>query len=408
MMSLNTQTAFLARQPIYDRQLRVFAYELLFRADSSDQANVPDGDQATSDVITSALMDIGLDNIVGPHLAFINMTRAFLTGALPAPLVKERVVLEVLEDIAPDDELISAVVHLVQEGFEVALDDFVYRPEFDPLLKIAKIVKLDVLALDPKQLEADVSLLRDFDVMLLAEKVETYDDYKRCHAMGFDYFQGYFFCKPDILTGKRPDINRLVILELMAKLQDPNADAEVLEAIIIQDASLAYRLLRYMNSAFFALRSECKSMKHAITLMGSDTVKNLASLILMTHVGNEKPHELLVTGMIRGKMCELLGQADTKKSPEEYFTAGLFSILDALLDMPLPDVIESLPLGEDLKAALQDYSGPLGVTLKHVLDHQEGQCSGAPFTHTEQAYACQNAYIDAIKWADESWQTMFQ
>ena len=149
-------------------------------------------------------------------------------------------------------------------------------------------------------------------------------------------------------------------------------------------------------------------MKHAITLMGTDTVKNLTSLILMTQVGNEKPHELLITGMIRGKMCELLGENDKGRSPEEYFTVGLFSILDALMDMNLPDVVESLPLTDEMKSALIDHSGPLGETLGHVLDHQAGQCEGMPITLSDRAYACQNAYIDAIKWSDESWRTMFQ
>ncbi len=398
-------TISLARQPIYDRQLRVFAYELLYRSNESNQANVTDGDQATSEVVVNAVLEIGLEQLVGHRPAFINMTRGFLTGTLPLPLLKEKVVLEVLEDVSVDGELVAGLEHLAQSGYLIALDDFTYRPNLKRLLEIAHIVKLDVLALKPDDIRAHVDLLRDYNVKLVAEKVETQADLARCQALGFDYFQGYFFCRPNMVAGQRLGGNRLVIVKLLAKLQDPAVDTGELELLIAQDASLAYRLLRYINSAFIGLRSTVTSLRHALILMGSDTVKKWASLLLMVRLGDEKPKELIVTGMVRAKMCEILGRTDAYGTPDQYFTVGLFSILDALMDMPLPKVLEELPLVEDANLALTHRSGALGKVLCAVLSYEE--CAENSENITDVA-ASQNAYLDAIKWADESCRAIYQ
>ncbi len=394
---------FVARQPIYDRQLDVYAYELLFRSNESNQASVRDGDQATSEVLVNSIIDIGLDNIVGPRPAFINMTRGFLTGALPLPLMNEHVVLEVLETLSPDDELIAGLKALAASGYQIALDDFVFRSELRPLLEIAHIVKLDVPALGPDGVSAHVVLLRDYAVKLLAEKVETQDDLARCQALGFDYFQGYFFCQPEIVTGKRPEGNRLVVLELLAKLQDPLTEAVELEKLIARDASLAYRLLRYINSAFYGLRSTVRSIKHALNLLGPAVTRQWASLILMVRLADGKPRELLVTGMIRAKMCELIGSTDPESTADQYFTIGLFSILDALMDMPLAIVLDALPLTAEAKSALSDHSGLLGNTLQNVLDYERGHsdrlndAAGATY---------QAAYLYALQWCRNSQQSL--
>ena len=397
------KTIFVARQPIYDRQLRVFAYELLYRNNASNQANVIDGDQATSEVIVNSILDIGLHNVVGHRPAFINMTRRFLTGDLPLPLLKEQVVLEVLEDVSVDDELIAGLKALATSGYLIALDDFVYRPELDPLLEIVHIVKVDVLAMDHDAVCAQVNLLRNYPVKLIAEKVETQDELARCKALGFDYFQGYFFCQPEIVTGKRPDENRLVVLELLANLQDPSADAGELEKLIAQDASLAYRLLRYINSAFFGLSASVTSIRHALTLMGLPAVRQWASLILLVRSADGKPAELLITGMVRAKMCELIGTEDQETTTDQYFTVGLFSILDALMDLPLLTILDALPLAAKSKSALTNYSGMLGRSLRDVLDYEQGRWDRLGDA-VDTTY--QDAYLSALQWCRESQNTM--
>ncbi len=397
------ESTFLARQPIYDRELSVYAYELLYRSNEENHAVVADGDQATTEVVVNSMMDIGLGSIVGRRPAFINMTRGFLTGELPLPAMHEQVVLEVLEDISPDEELIAGLKSLAASGYQIALDDFVYRPELAPLVEIAHIIKLDILAMSSDELESHVHLLRDYPVKLLAEKVETQDDLERCQALDFDYYQGYFFCKPKIVAGSRPEGNRIIVLELMAKLQDSAIGIGELEQVIARDASLAYRLLRYVNSSFFGFTSSVESIQHALSLLGPAKVRQWASLILMLRLGDDKPAELLVTGMLRAKMCELVGVGDEVVAADQYFTVGLFSILDALMDMPLLEVLTTLPLTDEAKRALSDYSGRLGDTLRGVLDYEQGHwdrlnnATGATF---------QAAYLDALQWHRDSQQML--
>lgn len=397
------ETIHVARQPIYDRSLDVYAYELLFRSNASNQADVFDGDQATSEVVVNSMMDTGLENIVGQRLAFINMTRGFLTGVLPLPLMKEQVVLEVLEDITPDIELIAGLKDLASAGYIIALDDFVFRPELQPLLDIAHIVKLDVMALSPDALSEHVDLLRQYPLKLLAEKVETHEEMVRCKELGFDFFQGYFFCQPETLIGKRPEGNRLIVLELLSKLQNAETDAGELEKLIARDASLAYRLLNYINSAFFELRSTVTSIKHALSLLGPPVVRQWASLILMVQLSDGKPPELLVTGMVRARMCELIGGADPDRSSDQYFTVGLFSILEALMDTPLPEILNALPLSSEAKSALIEHSGVLGETLMNVLDYERGR-SDRLDDATGAIY--QAAYVDTLQWCRDSQQTL--
>jgi EAL and modified HD-GYP domain-containing signal transduction protein len=215
---------FVGRQPIYTRKLDVCAYELLFRSNETNRAQVVNGNQATSQVILNTFMEIGLDTIVGQKRAFINLTRDFLLQEYSAVFPAKRVVLEVLEDVPVDAALIAAVRRLSAQGYTIALDDFVYHERLRPLVEVADIIKVDVLALDRKTLSEHSTLLRQYNVQLLAEKVETQDAFKFCKALGFDYFQGYFFCKPEIIKGHRVPANRLATLQLLARLRDPDVE----------------------------------------------------------------------------------------------------------------------------------------------------------------------------------------
>ena len=396
-------TIFLARQPIYDHQLNVFAYELLFRSKASEQAHVTDGNEATSEVLVSTVMDIGLENIVGNRLAFINLTRDFLVGSLPMLQTHSQIVLEVLEDEFPDQELATALEKLQHTGCNIALDDFIYTPAYRRLLEFAHFVKLDVRVLGPEKLATHVELLRDFNVKLLAEKVESQEEFEHCRTLGFDYFQGFFFCKPEIITGKRTEGNRLIVLQFLAELQNPTVTMDELELLISQDASLVYQLLRYMNSAFYNLSTKVESIKHALTLLGTNEVRKWASLMLMLRLSDEKPKELIVTGMIRAKMAELLGGDDKNKTPDQYFTVGLFSILDALMDMPLPEVLDALPLCKETSSALKSYKGAMGETLHHIIDYEHAAWDALVDVDCR---AYQEAYIQAIEWATTLGVTM--
>lgn len=389
---------YLARQPIYDRQLNVHAYELLYRSGEENSAQVFDGDAATAQVLVNALIEIGLPDIIGSSHAFINLTRHHILEGLPAQLAQDRVVLEVLEDILPSAELIQALQALRAAGFRIALDDFIYSADKQTLMEVADIVKLDLPALPGSALTDQVKALRAFPVELLAEKVETPEQYEYCKALGFDYFQGYFFCRPHIITGRATPSNRLSILQLLATLQDPQLDFGELQTLIARDVSLSYRILRYINSAHFNIGRKIESIQQAVTLLGLKTIRTWVAILAMTSV-DDKPHELILTALIRAHMCESLA-AVAQESTEHAFTVGLFSVLDAFLDKTLDDVLHSLPLSDDINLALLQHRGCLGELLRLVLDYEGGHWDAVTDSPLDAA-TLRDTYLQSIQWANE-------
>ncbi len=395
--------SFVGRQPIYDRDLQLFAYELLFRSGRDNRATVSNGDQATSQVMINAFLDFGLDLLVGNAYAFINLTRGFLVGDRPLPFPPERVVLEVLEDIEPDSRVVEAVRSLVAKGYTIALDDFVYRPEYRPLIELTHIIKIDLMALAPERWAEQVSLIRNDNpqVKLLAEKVETQEEFERCQALGFDYFQGYFLCRPTLVAGSgaQPS-NRLVLVNLLAKLRDPQASFDDIESLIVRDPPLTYRLLRYINSAAVGLRQPVESVHRALMLIGVETIRSWATLILLARM-EDKPLGLIETALVRAKMCEMVAIARKLPGKEQYFTVGLFSLLDALLDRPLPELLNSIPLAEEVRAALLEEQGPLGEVLGEVLDYEAGRWE-ALLASSLPPQILRVAFMEAVAWAQGS------
>ncbi len=392
------QDIFIGRQPIYDKKLQLMAYELLFRDSESNRASFHDGDQATSAVILNTFTEFGLERIVGQHRAFINLTRGFLLGEYPLPLSSERVVLEILEDIRIDDEIIAAVRGLAKNGFAIALDDFIYHPDLQPLVDVADYIKLDVLDMDRQTVREHVELLRRQPLKLLAEKVETQDDFAFCKELGFDYFQGYFFCKPNIIKGRRTPTNQLAMLRLLSKLNNPDIPIEELEALIIQDVALTYRLLRYINSAQFTTNRNIDSVRKALLMLGLKTLRSLASLVVMSRV-DDKPSELVTTALVRARLCEQLAKHLGEPQLDRYFTTGLFSILDALLDLSMDDILDALPLANEIKAALLHHEGELGRVLRCTVACDQGDWSKVDCTI--DAERLREIYLEAIVWADE-------
>jgi c-di-GMP phosphodiesterase len=400
-MTVPVQTFYLARQPIYDGGLRVAGYELLFRAGQTTDAQFSDGDQATSEVITSSVVDIGLDNIVGPHPAFINATRNFLSGELPLPEQKGQIVLEVLEDVEVDDALVERLSRLSRAGYRVALDDFVYQPKHEALLALADYVKLDVCALNSDQLAEHVSRVRRHGARLIAEKVETHDMLAACRELGFDMYQGFFFCRPRLICGKRPDANRLAVLQLITRLQDPDAGIEELEKLVTCDPALSYRLLKYINSAYCGIPVQVTSIRQALVLVGTDMVRSWATLLLLSRLSDGKPSELIATALVRARMCELLGADDSQRDDNQYFTVGLLSVLDALIDQPMEDVVSGLPFDSEVCEALSQRSGPLGQTLERVIGYEQN-----PANSDNVAPGLAQSYLQAVSWTMETQQAL--
>lgn len=394
------QDIYIGRQPIFDRNLDVFAYELLFRSGMQNHAGEFDGDQATSRVIVNAFIEIGLDRIVGNQRAFINLTRGFVTSSAPLPFPKDRVVLEVLENIHPDAEVIAGVRGLVAQGYTVALDDFVFNEALRPIIELAHIVKIDLMALSREQLDEHVRLLREYDVKLLAEKIETQEEFEYCKALGFEYFQGYFLSRPNIVQSQQLPPNRLAVLQLLSKLQDPDSDTGEIEKLVGQDVALSYKLLRYINSAFFALPKKIDSIRQAVVYLGTSAIKTWVSLLVVAGLGN-KPAELVIQAMQRAKMCELLAQTAKRPHTEAYFTVGLFSLLEALMDMPLAKILEALPFTEDIRNALLNQEGPYGEALACVVAYEKGDFLRARFDRLAPSQMT-DTYLASARWADQS------
>ena len=392
---------YIARQPIYDAQLKVVAYELLFRSGTTNTADFLDGDAATTNVIVNSITEIGMDQLVGPHRAFINLTHNHILqmAEQPLPELKDRLVLEILEDIKADDAIIEAVNKLAKEGFTIALDDFIYSKSLQPLVELSDIIKIDLMALNDNELEMHVKKLSNGKRKLLAEKVETHEEFNRCKELGFDYYQGYFFSKPQIIEGKSLPANKIAILSLLAKLQDNESSNEDLAEIISQDITMSVRVLRYINSAQFGFAKEVDSIQQAILMLGRTTIRNLATLVSMSQVKG-KPHELLIISMIRSKMAENIAQR-VKANKDVCFTIGLFSIIDTLMDQDMSVLIEGLPLTESIRTALISYEGELGKILHCVLAYEDGDWENAHYDNLS-INEIRDCYLDALNWSNAS------
>jgi EAL and modified HD-GYP domain-containing signal transduction protein len=391
---------FVARQPIFDPRLEVAAYELLFRGSNwVQEAVISDHDEATSTVVINAFTELGIDNVVGDRRAWVNVSRDFIVRAMAFALPRDKVVLELLEDQAVDDALINQLQLLRRDGYKIALDDFAWSSEREPLLQHVDIVKVEVLDRDHAAVAEDVERLRPYNLTLLAEKLETREDYERCAALGFDLFQGYFFCKPETLSAKGVAPNRLSMLQLVAALQDPDVQFAQLETLIARDVALSYRLLRYINSAFFGLRREVDSIGRALTLLGVENVKRWSTLTIFAGI-DEKPREVIVTGLTRARFCELAGpKYFGEAQPDRLFTLGLFSVIDALMDAPMEEVLSKIPFPAEMTDALVKHAGTKGELLDAAI-----RCERGKFANRQLA----EIQLEAMSWATEAADQLFE
>jgi EAL and modified HD-GYP domain-containing signal transduction protein len=361
----------LARQPIYNRSLEIAAYELLFRGNlGAKDAQFTCGDKATSQVLLNAFGEAGLESICGNHPAYINFTKNLILDR--PPFDPKQYVIEILEDIEVDDELISAIQMARQEGSKLALDDFILDKNSVPLLALVDIVKIDVLALSKQQIERFAKVFKPRHMTLLAEKVENHEMYEFCKDLGFDLFQGYFLSKPQIVEGRAMPDNKLLVLKLVKDLQNPEVSIESMTDTLSKDPQMGYKLLRLVNSAAFATIGKCTSVQQAITLLGLSHIRSWATLLALGNL-EDKPSALIQTSLERAILCAKLGEKIGQHPVHEYYTVGLFSLLDAFLDRPILEIIKSLQLPEEIETAIISYTSHLGLTLHTAICFQEGR-----------------------------------
>ena len=396
------QQVFVGRQAIFDRALRVDAYELLFRESDAAGACFEDGEMATAEVIATAFMDIGLERLVGDNRAFINVTRDFLIDQRAMSLPPKRVVLEILEDVQIDAKLVDSVRQHSDDGFTIALDDFCFDESWRPLVEICDIIKIDVMALGLDGAQAHVDMLIPHGKQLLAEKVETQAEYDALRTMGFSLFQGFFLSRPNVMAGRRLASGKLTQLRLLAALQSSETSRKEIENLVVQDVGLSYKLLRFINSAFFSLRQKIDSIQRAVVYLGIEPLKRWASLMVLAGM-DDKPGELVRNAMVRASMCERLATKlrATPAAASAAFTVGLLSTLDVLMDQSLEDVVAELPLDAELHGALLERSGVLGALLDCVVAYERCDWARAQVDELTTAQL-RDAYVDAVEWATQA------
>lgn len=386
------------RQPIFDNKLRVHGYELLFRDPATPRRN---GDSMTADVLVRSGLDIGLGRLVGAKLAFVNATRSFLVGDQEVPFAPEQVVIEILEDVPRDEEVLAGCQRLAQRGYTLALDDYVWGIGQDPLLELASIVKLDVLALTAAELAEAARHCMAAGAQLVAEKIETREQLEACHELGFELFQGYLLARPETVEGRALTPSRLTCLRILERLCDSGTSAGDIEEIVRADSALSYRFLRAAGAgAARGMFRRLRSVREAVVLLGERRLRAWVMLMLLAdaHDGSD---EQLVIALTRARMAELMALAADPSLGEPAFTVGMVSSLDLLLQAPMDKVVGELSLAPDLEDALLSRSGRLGAILSDVLSWESGAeafegRSGLGLTQLE------NCYLDALAWATDA------
>lgn len=367
-MNQSNENFFLGRQPILNRKQEIVGYELLFRATTANRAEFESYSQASTSVITSALSNFGLHEVLGGKFGFINVYLGLFLSELLELLPIGQSVLELLETIKLDDNVAERCRELRKLGFKLALDDHIYSPEYHEFYSVVDYVKIDILETSGEQLPEIVRKLRQWPVKLLAEKVETVEQFETCAALGFDYFQGYFFERPVVLNKKRLDVSGRAMLTLLEQLTR-DAPLEEIEQTFKENPSLSYNLLRLVNSVALGMREKIKTLRHAILMLGTNHLRRWIQLSLFS--GNDArgvDNPLLEMAAVRGRLMETLvlqKQQETASSEqsEEAFMTGILSLLDVLFETPMAEIISHLNLNEEICAALLDRSGRLGDLL---------------------------------------------
>ena len=388
----------LARQPIVDSCLSVMGYELLYRKNAvAMQADVIDDVGATAQVISASLFEFGIENLVGSNKAFVNFPRAYLLSPSGIPIHKENLIIEVLESAGFDAILLSSLRRWVKAGCTIALDDFVFDSKLTPFIDLAEYIKLDVLALGHDQFHQQVEALKGFNVKIIAEKVETWEDYQFCRLLGVEYFQGYFFERPEIITSKTSKVNSMTLLQIMSSLLNTSSfSVDELEQIVSQDAGLVHKLLRYLNSPLTGLVASVDSVRLAIMLIGVEPLKSLTNLLLMSEMVGDR-HALLEQIMVRAKHAELFAKNRGYDNQDKYFLAGMLSMMDVCTGMKLDEVLGELPLPNEFINAIIHRSGRVGNALDLVEHYNNGH-----IIKSQQDFDdLKTTYLNAVKWVDE-------
>jgi c-di-GMP-related signal transduction protein len=403
---------FVARQPIMNRNNQVFAYELLYRTneknffDQSVTSNV-----ATSLLLMNSYYTFGIETLVGESRAFINFDKHLINAEIPMLLNKEKIVVELLEDIIPDRDFMRQIRKLKENGYTIALDDYVIGYPYQELIDLSDIIKVDFFGNTKEQLLEIAQTMRYTNKILLAEKVETQEIFEWAKSVGYDLFQGYYFAKPSMVKGKGVNDSSYQYVRILEELNKDEPDYKNISSIIETDVSLTYKLLKLVNSHFTSTR-KITSIQHGLSILGIESFRKWVSLAMVQNLSTNKPQELVKISMTRAKFLELIGlNSKLKKHSNEMMLVGILSVLDAMLEKPMSQIVSELPISENIKKALILETGDYTQAYRTVLEFEQG--------HFEQVKGClenlgvrceqiPNFYYEAIGWAEELFASMVE
>jgi c-di-GMP-related signal transduction protein len=391
---------FFARQPILTGDEKVFGYELLFRGSLDNHLGIANPTAATRSILDSSTL-IGFDILCDGRRAFINCTRDILLKEYVTLLPPAQTVVEVLETVPPDDQVVAACRQLKLAGYWIALDDFVVGDAREPLIDLADIIKVDIRATSPQQRAALIERYTPAACRMLAEKVETREEFVAAKQAGFYYFQGYFFRRPQLMSARTIPTNQVNVLRLLKAAAAPELDPRQIENVIKSEASFCYRLLRYLNSSIFGFSHEIQSVRHALSLLGEDEVRRWLRLVAMMGAGRNKTSDLVLSALVRARFCELLAST-SQHGGCDMFLMGLLSLMDAILEMPMTSLLESITLSQETKAVLLGQANRLRPLYLLVLALESGDWQNAN-TLTKQLHLSEKEvaekYWQAMQWA---------
>jgi c-di-GMP-related signal transduction protein len=401
--------ALVARQAIFDRERRLYGYELLYRSDASN--NAFDGTEAaaaTMQVLSNALLTIGGDGLLAGKKAFVNFDQSLLASNIHLTLSRDSLVIEILETVDPTEEVVRLCRGIREQGYALALDDFVDAPQFEPLTHMARVIKVDARQSPRDEQERLLRAYQPRGILMLAEKVESYAEFEWARRAGYDLFQGYFFARPEVVQSKQIPVVKTACLRLLREVQQAELDLPRLAGLIREDVSLAYKLLRYANSAKYPLREPTHSLTEALVTLGEDEIRRWVALATLPMLATNKSGELLTLALVRARFCEHVSGLAQIGCPNDAFLMGMFSVLDALVDRPLGEAIGSVNLGPEITQALLG-TAPDGDRLACLfrlilayeagqwrqVEHFSNQC-GVPVAEAGKAYQASAVWAESI------------
>lgn len=396
---------FLARQPIFDRRQNVNAYEILYRSGMENSYSAIDGDKASKEVIYNTFQIFGIENLTNGKPVFINFTENLINEETATLFSKNHLVVEILETVTPSRRVIENSRALKKRGYRLALDDFIYKPEYEELINLADIIKVDFMLTDKEELLRLSADIKSRNKTLLAEKVETREEFEYAKELGFTLFQGYFFSKPEIVISKKIHPIKTTCLQLISEANKTEINFKKVSEIISMDLSMTYNLLKMVNSAAFGFKYEIKSVRQGVVALGEREIKKWIYLVIINTIGSDEPEELTRLSLIRARFIELIAKNTRYHiQSEELFLLGLLSLLDVILKRPMNEVLVELNATYSIKNALIHRSGEYGTIYEMILCYERGEWDKVvDYSNTLRIdfNMVSKAYMDSLVWYNQ-------